>query len=127
MFQAKSVIVRQFPSLSDRAQCRRFYREFRAELSDVYRPQVIFDLSSVQHLTASGVDLLVRCIHQIADRDGELKLAAASPQTQLVLELTQISGVADTFDSVEDAIESWASPAYTRGARPEPLPFPQSA
>jgi anti-anti-sigma regulatory factor len=127
MIEQKSVMVKEFPTLLDSAECRRFYREVRKELADSYHPQMIFDFSRVQNMTAQGVDLLVRCIDQIADRDGELKFAATSPQTQLVLELTQINGVADTYDSVEDALESWFLPVQTRVVQPEALPTPQAA
>ena len=120
MKQQQAVIVKEFPSQVNVAECRRFCRELRQELGDAYRPQVIFDLSRVQHMTAQGVDLLVRCIDQIADQDGELKFAAASPQTQLVLELTQISGLADSYESVEDATESWMREAQGPTAEPEP-------
>jgi anti-anti-sigma factor len=129
MMQQQSVIVKEFPSVLDLSECRRFCRELREELAESYRPQVIFDLSPVEHMTAQGVDLLVRCIDQIADRDGELKFAAASPQTQLVLELTQISGLADSYESVEDAAESWALAAHRPAAEPEPeaKPLTQAA
>jgi anti-anti-sigma regulatory factor len=127
MIQQKPVIVKEFPSLLDSGECRRFYRQFRTELAECYRPQLVFDLSAVQNMTAQGVDLLVRCINQIADRDGELKFAAASPETELVLELTQISGIAEHYESVEDALESWTEPARTPMAQPELSPIPQVA
>lgn len=128
MKQQQPVIVKEFPSLVNVAECRRFCRELRQELGEAYRPQVIFDLSRVQHMTAQGVDLLVRSIDQIADRDGELKFAAASPQTQLVLELTQISGLGESYDSVEDAAESWVRAARRPTAAPEqPIPFTRAA
>ncbi len=119
--QAEKIIVREFPDLLDAAECRRFFRDLRSVLADSHRPQVVFDLSRVQHMTAEGVDLLVRCVHQIADRDGELKLAAASPQTQLVLELTQISGVAESYDSVEEATETWTARSQTPWLRQEAI------
>jgi anti-anti-sigma factor len=127
MFQQSSVIVKEFPTLLDTARCRRFFRAFREELAETYRPQVIFDFSQVQHMTAQGVDLLVRCIDQIANRDGELKFAAASPQTQLVFELTQITALAETYDSVEDALSSWSVSARAQVARPQVAPAGQAA
>jgi len=127
MIEQQLVIVKEFPTLLDSAECRRFYREVRKQLADSYHPRVVFDFSQVQHMTAQGVDLLVRCIDQIAGRDGELKFAATSPQTQLVLELTQINGVADTYDSLEDALESWSLPVQTRVVQPEATPTPQAA
>lgn len=122
MIQSKAIIVREFPSLLEASESRRFFRQLRSDISETYRPQVIFDLSRVQHMTAQGVDLLVRCIDQIADRDGELKFAAASPQTQLVLELTQISGVAESYESVEDAVGSWSPAEFTPTVEPSLAP-----
>lgn len=127
MMQRKPVIVKEFPTLLDSAECRRFYREFRRELAECYRPQVIFDFSRVQHMTAQGVDLLVRCIDHIADRDGELKFAAASPQAQLVFELTQINAIAESYDSVEEAVESWSLPARDPQFRTVATPLPEAA
>ena len=123
---AKEIIIKKFPTLSNAAESRQFFRQLRAELEDLYRPQVVFDLSCVEHLTAQGVDLLVRCIDQIADRDGELKFAEASSQTQLVLELTQISGIAENYDSVKEAVESWKA-AYADPIVPSPAAVPQVA
>lgn len=120
-------LIKEFPTLLDSAECRRFYREVRKELEESYRPQVIFDFSRVQHMTAQGVDLLVRCIDQIADRDGELKFAAASPHTQLVFELTQINVLAETYDSVEDALESWSVPVQSLVSQREAVTVPEAA
>lgn len=127
MIQQKSVIIKEFPTHLDSAECRRFYRNFRKELAEFYRPQVIFDFSRVQHMTAQGVDLLVRCIDQIADRDGELKFAAASPQTQLVFELTQINVIAENYDSVDDALESWSVSDQSPADRAQVVPVSQTA
>jgi anti-anti-sigma factor len=127
MIQQKSAIVKEFPTLLDSAECRRFYRNFRTEVAESYRPQVIFDFSRVQHMTAQGVDLLVRCIDQIADRDGELKFASASPQTQLVFELTQINAIAETYDSVDDALASWSVSDSSTADRPQVVPVSQTA
>ena len=127
MIQQKSVLIKEFPTLLDSSQCRRFYRELRRELAESYRPQLIFDFSRVQHMTAQGVDLLVRCIDQIADRDGELKFAAASPQTQTVLELTQISAVAESYDSIEDALGSWSDATHSGILQVHAAAAPQAA
>ncbi len=125
--QPNSVLVKEFPALLNAAEGRRFFRQLRVDLTEAYRPQVVFDLSRVQHMTAQGVDLLVRCIHQIADRDGELKFAVASPPTQLVLELTQISAIAETYESLEEALASWKTPAPTASTQIEPATPPPPA
>jgi anti-anti-sigma factor len=103
----KSVIIKQFPRELSAGSCRRFLRELKSELAEVYRPQMVFDFAGVDRMTAAGVDLLLRCVTEIAQCDGEVKLAAAGPQTSLVLELTQMSEVIESFDSVEEAVASW--------------------
>lgn len=104
-----SVMVKQFPRKLNRASCRRFLRDLKAELTESYRPQMIFTFGGVEQMTSEGVDLLLRCVTEIAQCDGELKLAEASPQTALVLELTQMSEVIESFDSVDEALASWDS------------------
>ena len=101
-----SVIVKQFPRNLNRASCRQFLRNLKTELTDSYRPQMIFTFAGVEQMTSEGVDLLLRCVAEIAHRDGELKVAEASPQAALVLELTQMSEVIESFDSVEEALGS---------------------
>jgi len=127
MIQNQLAIVKQFPAHLDAVEGRGFFRELRAELKDCYRPRVVFDLSRVEHMRAQGLDLMVRCIDEIADQDGELKFAAASPETELVLELTQISGVAESYDSVEDALESWTLPTHKAALQLEPAAVSKAA
>jgi len=96
--------VRGFPDCHNPAPCRVFLKQLHAFLSDKYRPRIIFDLSGVQTMNAVGIDLLLKCVILISDCDGELRLACASPQTALVLELTQLNQVVDVFPTVAEAL-----------------------
>jgi anti-anti-sigma regulatory factor len=74
-------------------------------------------MSRVDRLNAAGIDLLLSCITQVASHDGELKLAAASPETELILELTQVNGVVEVFQSVDGAVESFDGHLFTEPNR----------
>jgi anti-anti-sigma factor len=120
MFQQSLATVKQFPDCHDTVACRAFYRQFCREVSDMYQPEFVFDLSGVQHLNAAGIDLLLKCVVQVANRDGELKLAGASPQIALILELTQMNELLKMYDSVEDALQGFGSYRIPDTARLQP-------
>jgi anti-anti-sigma factor len=95
-----------FPNPSNQGACRAFVRELQVLLAQAYRPVVVLDLSSVQVMNVAGVDVLLKCMEEVAANDGELKLAAASPETGVVLRLTQITRIVEIFASVEEALAS---------------------
>ena len=107
MFQESLATVQQFPDCRDVHACRAFYRNFSRSIVDIYQPQIVFDMSGVQHLNAAGIDLLLNCVVKIADSDGEVKIAGASPGIALILELTQLNEVLDVYDAVEAALQSF--------------------
>lgn len=122
MFQQTTVVVKQFPDCTSPSACREFLREMDKFLFESYRPQLVFDLSQAAQMNAAGIDLLLRCIVDVADRDGYLKLAAPSPRTALILELTQLSGVVEVFDTVEAAMESFGIYQSGENRRSEQMP-----
>jgi anti-anti-sigma factor len=88
-------------------QAREFSREVEPLLrSD--RPQVVFDFSGVRRMDAAGVDMLLQCMSQVMKHDGDLKLAALSPQAGVVLELTRADRLFELYDTVSDAVRSFS-------------------
>jgi anti-anti-sigma regulatory factor len=116
MFQT-SPIVAEFPDCSNQGACRAFLREFEKLLLGTYRPQIVFDMSQVSQMNALGIDLMLRCIGKIASYDGDLRLAGASPETALVLELAQVSDVVEVFNTVPEALESFDSNLFAESVR----------
>jgi len=82
-------------------------------------------LSEVRYLDSAGVDLLLRSIEEVMKRNGDVKLAAVSPETAAILEMTRVDRLFEIFDSCSDAVESFSrfparsmQPALTRQAKP---------
>jgi anti-sigma B factor antagonist len=88
-------------------------KQARAFLSEVQpllnadRPQLVFDLSNVKQMDAAGVDMLLQCMAQTMKRDGDLKLAAVSPQAAVVLELTRTDRLFEIYETSADAVRSY--------------------
>jgi hypothetical protein len=71
------------------------------------QPQIVFDLSSVTHLDSAGIEFLLDCLSAVVKRDGELKLAALSPQAGTILEMTRVGRFFEVFSTAEDAVRSF--------------------
>lgn len=70
---------------------------------DKNHPNVAVDLSRVVFLDSSGLGALISSLKTIRQAGGELRLVKPAEQAQLVLELTNMSSVLQSFDSLADA------------------------
>jgi anti-sigma B factor antagonist len=104
----RPVVVKRMPEKMDLKQARSFFKEVQPFLNSD-RPQVVFDMSRVRHIDAAGVDVLLTCMRQIIRRDGDLKLAALSPQAAVVLELTRTGRLFEIYDTSSAAVKSFSS------------------
>jgi anti-sigma B factor antagonist len=86
---------------------REFLQDVQPSL-DVDRPQLVFDLSQVQQLDAAGVEALLYCMSEAHKRDGDLKLAALSPQAAVMLELTRTERLFEIYETTADAVRSFS-------------------
>jgi len=102
------VIVKRIPERLNLKQSRKFQQEVRPFLQSD-RPQIVFDLSQVKQIDAAGVDMLLTCMSEAMRRDGDLKLAALSPQAAIVLELTRTDRLFEIYDNSTDAVRSYSS------------------
>jgi anti-sigma B factor antagonist len=89
-------------------QARTFMREVQPFLR-ADRPQIVFDLSQVKQIDAAGVDMLLQCMAAAMKRDGDLKLAALSPQAAVILELTRTDRLFEIYQTSTDAVRSFSS------------------
>ena len=113
MITAGQALTERFPDCTNQGACRAFLHDFQLLLFNTYRPLVILDMSHAPQMNAAGIDLLLSCITEVAKKDGALKLAAPSAQTELILELTQLTGMVESFGTVEQALASSQVQAWT--------------
>ena len=104
--RSRPVVVKRMPESMDLPNSRRFLSEVQP-LLNADRPQVVFDLSSVRRLDAAGVETLLQCMNLAMRRDGDVKLAALSPESAVVLELTRADRLFEIYDSSTDAARSF--------------------
>lgn len=107
MGTSRPVIVKRMPDRINLQRAREFQREVQPLLhSD--RPQLVFDFSAVRRMDAAGVDMLLECMADVMKYDGDLKLAALSPQAAVVLELTRADRLFEIYETVSDAVRSFS-------------------
>jgi anti-anti-sigma factor len=108
METSRPVVVKRVPERVNLKEAREFLRAVEPILhSD--RPQVVLDLSNVRHLDSAGVDMLLHCMSEAMKRDGDVKLAAPSPEAMVILELTRTGRLFEIYDSATDAARSFSS------------------
>ncbi len=119
MTKPPPMTVMRLPELCDKASRRLFLREIAGFVDNSHRPRLIVDLSAVEQISPESIDLLLECVGHAERGDGEVSVAGASPQTEVILEITQAASVLNMFPSVLEAanrrelrdIEPWL-PVY---------------
>jgi anti-anti-sigma factor len=106
MDNPRAVVLKHLPEKVNAKHARDFVREMHPVLTSD-RPQIVFDMSKVRHLDAAGVDMLLHCMAEVMKRDGDLKLAALSPQSAVVLEMTRTDRLFEIYQSASDAVRSF--------------------
>jgi anti-sigma B factor antagonist len=107
MESKRPVVVKRMPERLDSRQARSFWQEVQPIITSD-RPQVVFDMSALKHLDSAGVDVLLKCIAEVMKRDGDLKLAAVSPEAAVILELTRTDRLFEIYETSSDAMRSFS-------------------
>jgi len=97
------VTVMRLPDLSDPMAHRSFLREVKQFMGSSRQPRLVVDLSTAGQIGPESVDLLLECVDQAERSDGEVWVAGASRETEVILELTQAASVLNIFPSVLEA------------------------
>src|SRR3954470_24530741 len=106
METSRPVIVKRMPDRLNQKQARMFLRDIQP-LLNTDRPQLVFDCSLIRQMDAAGVDMLLHCMAEVMKRDGDLKLAALSPQAAVVLEMTRTDRLFEIYQTSSDAVRSF--------------------
>ena len=89
MKTGRPVLVMQLPTRLNLSEAREFLPEVMCVLKND-RPHIVFDFSEVQQIDSAGVEMLLKCLERVMSLDGDLKLAALTPQASVILELTRV-------------------------------------
>jgi anti-sigma B factor antagonist len=119
MYTKRPVIVMELPQRLDRTQARAFLAELQPILEND-RPSIVLDCSQIQHLDSAGVEMLLCCLEEAMKRDGDLKLAAISPASAVILELMRVDRLFEVFDTAEQAMQSFHVPATLASVENQP-------
>jgi anti-anti-sigma factor len=108
MLTSGPVVVVQVPEVLNAIEVQSFMQEM-GPLLDSNRPRVVFDCSQVRSMESAGVEMLLLCLEEVLKRDGDLKLAALSPEADVILELMRVARVFETFQTCEEAVRSFSA------------------
>jgi anti-sigma B factor antagonist len=106
MLTGGPIVVMQVPEILNVKEVDGFMQEL-GPLLDSNRPRIVLDCSQVRSMESAGVEMLLRCLEEVLKRDGDLKLAALSPEAEVILELMRVARVFETFQTCEDAVRSF--------------------
>jgi anti-anti-sigma regulatory factor len=98
------IIVRHLPERQTKLHRGLFLDEVKDLVGQSYRPRLIVDLGSCSQIKAETIDLLLECVEEVEHADGRVSVAVPNAEIAVILELTQLTSVLDTFPSVFDAI-----------------------
>ncbi|MFJ5307064.1 STAS domain-containing protein [Streptomyces sp. NPDC088350] len=76
------------------------------ELPDGAAPHVVIDLRRVTFMDSSGINILIAVHRALADADGWLRLAGATPAVLRIIRLVGIDGFIACHPTVQQALEA---------------------
>lgn len=77
-------------------------------LTSLERNNVVVDLNGSETIDSSGLDALLGAQEALRALTGDLKLATSNPANRKILEITRLDQQLEVFDSVIDAVKSFA-------------------
>jgi anti-sigma B factor antagonist len=119
MYNRGPVIVMELPERLQQAEVKAFLASLRP-LIEVDRPCIVLDCSKIQHIDSAGVQMLLHCLEETMKRDGDLKLAAVSPASAIVMELMRVDRLFEVFETTDAAARSFHSFAAEATAQNQP-------
>ena len=110
----QSVAIRSLPERLDKSQQWALYRELE-DCINIDRPSVVLDCSRLRQLDGSAAHFLLCCLEEAIKRNGDIRLAALGPETKRQFRSTGLADLFQTFDSTDEAEESFREPLISLG------------
>jgi anti-anti-sigma factor len=77
-------------------------------LTSLERSQVIVDLNGSETIDSGGLEALLNAQESLRALQGDLKISTSNPANQKILEITRLDQQLEVFESVIDAVKSFA-------------------
>jgi anti-anti-sigma regulatory factor len=98
------IIVKHLPERQSKLHRGLFLDEIKDLVGKSHRPRLIVDLSGHGQIRAETIDFLLECVEEVEHADGRVSVAVPNAETAVILELTQLTSVLDTFPTVFEAM-----------------------
>jgi anti-sigma B factor antagonist len=85
------------------------FRDAVNELAARDRIALVVDLAEVSYIDSAGIGVLIGRYLSVRRRGGDMKLANLTARSHRVMTITQLLDVFDCFDSVDEAVEAFAT------------------
>jgi anti-sigma B factor antagonist len=89
-------------------------RQVLTDLVNSDRRQIILSLEGVNYIDSSGLSTLVASFISVRKLGGDLKLAHLTTRVRDLLQITRLSTVFESYQTVEDAKKSFQQPGAVR-------------
>ena len=106
MSVSRPVVVMQLPELLNRENAQSFMQDVEP-LFESHRPRLVLDCSLIRSIDGAGVEMLLHCLEEALKRDGDLKLSAVSPESEVILELVRVDRIFEVFPTPDEAVRSF--------------------
>ncbi|CUT05885.1 STAS domain-containing protein [Candidatus Kryptobacter tengchongensis] len=83
------------------------FRELLHKLLDQGKNKVVVDVKNVKFMNSAGLGTLISGLTTMRNGGGDLKIANPTDKIESLLMITRLIKVFETYNSVEEAIESY--------------------
>lgn len=82
---------------------------FESFLTSLDRSQVVIDLNGSETIESGGLEAIVNAQETLRALGGDVKLSTSNDSNRKILEMTRLDRELEIFDSVIDAVKSFAN------------------
>ena len=87
----------------------KFHSEIKTLIKEGY-VDILLNMSKVSWINSTGLGVLVSAFHTLKKNGGQLKICEVSDRIDNILNVTQLKLVFQTFESCEEALQSFTQP-----------------
>lgn len=79
------------------------------DLVEANQTKVVANLAKVNWMNSSGLGILIGGLTTMKNNNGNIKLACVTDRIQSLLMITKLTTVFETYDTVEEAVQSYVN------------------